>query len=137
MRDAVHVLTRGVIRVLRPLALVTASVGLLVSAAGTAVGDERIESARGQGNTVSLDVLGPVGLAAVVVGVVGMAAGVLRSRKRARQRMVSEAPRAPETDVTSGSGVPAVADAVLAEQSTEPMLAPVRPGRQSRSILSR
>nr|WP_243859599.1 hypothetical protein [Amycolatopsis arida] len=63
------------------MALVVVSTVLLVTAGTGAAA----QAARVEPNQVSFGLLGPVGLAAVLIGIVGMTAGVLRQRRRARE----------------------------------------------------
>nr|WP_091505191.1 hypothetical protein [Amycolatopsis sacchari] len=48
-------------------------------------------------NEMSFGLLGPVGLAAVVLGVVGMALGVVRQRRKAAQPPAEPTPAEPDT----------------------------------------
>jgi hypothetical protein len=100
------------------VALVPAA--LLLAAAGSASADV-ITTAQADGNAESFGVLGPVGLVAVALGIVGMTLGVLRQRRKTR--VAEAAPAVPEVP----DPVTAMAEAVLGEPDatpTRPFLTP-------------
>nr|WP_091674012.1 hypothetical protein [Amycolatopsis marina] len=90
----------------------------LVATAGTATAEQ---AARVEPNTVTFGLLGPVGLVAVVLGIVGMAAGVVRQRRRVRATAA-----AGSGDTMSGQ-VSAMAGAMLAEGATRTDLTTTSP----------
>jgi len=63
-------------------------------------------------------VLGPVGLVAVALGIVGMTLGVLRQRRKARAAEVAAPVAAPEPEAPGA--VTAMAEAVLADTDNTP-----------------
>ncbi|MEV6879377.1 hypothetical protein [Amycolatopsis sp. NPDC051128] len=95
--------------------------GLLLAVGGSASADV-ITTARADGNAESFGVLGPVGLVAVALGIVGMTLGVLRQRRKTR--LAEAAPAVPEVP----DPVTALAEAVLGE----PDATPTRPFLTSR-----
>lgn len=58
---------------------------LCLAAAGTGVANAADSQVAPATETMSFGVLGPVGLAAVVLGIVGMTLGVIRQRRKATQ----------------------------------------------------
>nr|WP_235999723.1 hypothetical protein [Qaidamihabitans albus] len=72
--------------------------------AGAAQAAQPGRSVQAEPNAMTFGLLGPVGLAAVVLGVLGMAAGVARQRRRARAAE------------PAGAEMAAMAEAVLAEE---------------------
>jgi hypothetical protein len=66
------------------MALTVVPVGLLVVGAGTASAAGTDTTVRADSTTITFGALGPVGVIAVALGIVGMAAGVFRQRRRAR-----------------------------------------------------
>nr|WP_245975591.1 hypothetical protein [Amycolatopsis palatopharyngis] len=73
----------------------------LATAAGTATAEQ---AARVEPNTVTFGLLGPVGLAAVVLGIIGMTAGVVRQRRRARATEPADAGSTVSDHVTAMAG---------------------------------
>jgi hypothetical protein len=86
-------------------------VGLL-AAGGVALAD--VTTARADSNAESFGLLGPVGLVAVALGIVGMTLGVLRQRRKTR--VAEAAPAVPEVP----DPVTAMAEAVLGEPDATP-----------------
>jgi hypothetical protein len=107
VRNPVELFLRSAIRALRAAAvLVAVPFGLLAAGAGGALAQDAGAVARVEPSNIPFGILGPVGLVAVAIGVLGMAAGVLRQRRKARVD-AAEAGVPPR--------VAAVAEAVLAE----------------------
>ncbi|GHF86962.1 hypothetical protein FHX82_004538 [Amycolatopsis bartoniae] len=78
-----------------PVRLFGASTGVLflaLLAGGTGVADAAEAQVTPPTNEMSFGLLGPVGLAAVILGVVGMALGVVRQRRKAAQVPVEPEP---------------------------------------------
>jgi hypothetical protein len=94
--------------------LVTVSAGLLVVREGAAFAQTTGTTTQAQPDAVTFGLLGPVGLAAVALGIVGMTAGVVRQRRKARAAAAEAAP------------VVAMAEATLADEPTRPALTPRR-----------
>ncbi|GAA4540879.1 hypothetical protein [Amycolatopsis samaneae] len=116
MRNPGHPLTRSVLRGTRVTAvLVAVPAALLLAAGGAALADD--PEARVETSVVSFGLLGPVGVVAVALGIVGMALGVLRQRRKARAAAVAAAPEptAVADAAVAGTDVTAMAEAVLAE----------------------
>jgi hypothetical protein len=115
---------RSTLRGLRAAAVVALiSAGLLSAGGGMALAD--VTTAQAGTNAESFGVLGPVGLVAVALGIVGMTLGVLRQRRKTRStaEIVQAVPAVPEVT----GPVTALAEAVLAEPDvtpTGPFLAP-------------
>lgn len=110
MRSARAGLVRSSAVMIRATAvLITGSLAAFVAMGGTASAEQTGQAARVEPNTVTFGLLGPVGLAAVVLGIIGMTAGVVRQRRRTRTT-ASAGPG----DNTSGQ-VTAMAEAVLAD----------------------
>jgi hypothetical protein len=65
-------------------ALTVVPVGLLVVGTGTASAAGTDTTVRADSTTITFGALGPVGVIAIALGIVGMAAGVFRQRRRAR-----------------------------------------------------
>jgi hypothetical protein len=108
-------LVRSAIRVVRAsVVLAAVPTGLLGLGTGAAFAQGAGTTARAGATTVTFGLLGPVGLAAVGLGIVGMAVGVLRQRRKARTAAVAAEPAV--TDVA------AMAEAVLVEGPTHPAL---------------
>ena len=120
MRNPGHLLMRSTLRGFRAAAvLVVVPAGLLAAGAATALAD--VTTAQADTNTDSFGVLGPVGLVAVALGIVGMTLGVLRQRRKTRStaEVVEAVPVVPEVT----GPVTALAEAAL----SEPDVAPTRP----------
>ncbi|NIJ14094.1 hypothetical protein FHU38_004438 [Saccharomonospora amisosensis] len=102
MRNPVSEQSRPLARVLRGGAALVAVQALmaflLVIGAGTA------SAAQAEPNAMTFGLLGPVGLVAVVLGVLGMAAGVVRQRRKARAQVVAMAEPAADVPAYSRSG---------------------------------
>jgi hypothetical protein len=126
--------------VMRSVAVLAALPAVLLGGAGVAAADG---ITRAEPDNVTFGLLGPVGLAAVALGVVGMTAGVIRQRRRAQAveetTETAQAAEATSTEaaeatrpVPTPSPVPrhtdvtAMAEAVLAEESTRPAATPAR-----------
>ncbi|WIX79857.1 hypothetical protein QRX50_03385 [Amycolatopsis carbonis] len=89
MRNPGHLLLRSTLRSARSATLVVLPAVLLLAGSGTALADDgvvRAETPSGFG------ILGPVGLVAVALGIVGMALGVLRQRRKARAATATALP---------------------------------------------
>ena len=83
---------------------------LLVAVPASATTRQSVPLAQVQTDTVPFGLLGPVGVVAIVIGLVGMVAGTVRHRRRSRAAAEPEA--ASELDP-------------VAQQPTRPILAPV------------
>ncbi|QFU93819.1 hypothetical protein [Amycolatopsis sp. YIM 10] len=94
MRNSLPGLMRSVTRL--AAVAVTLVTGLLWGTLGMA----NAAAARPEPEAMTFGVLGPVGLVAVVLGVLGMAAGVLRQRKKARAAQQPEPVLAEEPALT-------------------------------------
>ncbi|WP_019818563.1 hypothetical protein [Saccharomonospora saliphila] len=81
----------------RPVVMGGTTVGVLAVSSGTAVAEPVSYALRAEPNALTFGLLGPVGLAAVAFGVLGMAAGVVRQR-RGRARAAAEARAQEEPD---------------------------------------
>jgi hypothetical protein len=122
VRNPMVFLVRPTVRVVRAsVLLVAVPAGLLVLGAGAGFAQGAESTARAE-TTATFGLLGPVGLAAVALGIVGMAAGVLRQRRKARTAAFAAEPAV--TDVA------AMAEAVLVDEPTRMASAPA-PRRQS------
>lgn len=113
MRNPGQLLMRSTLRGFRAgavLALVPAAV--VLAGGGTAFAD--VTTAQADANAESFGVLGPVGLVAVALGIVGMTLGVLRQRRKTR--VAEAAPAVPEPP----GPVTAMAEAVLGEPDATP-----------------
>lgn len=109
MRNPVHLLMRSALPAARATAVAALPVALLVAGAGSASAAET--TSRAETTNMAFGLLGPVGLIAVALGIVGMAFGVLRQRRKARAAAAAPAPAPSATP-----DVPAMAQAVLAEE---------------------
>ena len=114
MRNPGQTLLRSTLRGFRAAAVVAlVPAGLLLAGGGSAFAD--VATVRADANAESFGVLGPVGLVAVALGIVGMTLGVLRQRRKTR------AAAAATTVVAEVPGpVTAMAEAVLADPDTAP-----------------
>ncbi|WAL65031.1 hypothetical protein ORV05_29580 [Amycolatopsis cynarae] len=103
-------------------------VAMLATGTGVAAAAETPKAAT-EAETMSLGVLGPVGLAAVILGVVGMALGVLRQRRKAQADSADSAaaPAVPEAAPVAASSE--IADLPGAAVET-PVFTPHRPSVQ-------
>jgi hypothetical protein len=101
-------------RISHPLraAVITPAVIAVVLASGGIAGAAESGSAPVEADLTTFGLLGPVGLAAVALGIIGMALGVLRQRRKSQA--ATEAPNQPAEP-------PAVA-----ADSDEPTLTPYR-----------
>ncbi len=109
MRNPVHLLMRSALPAARVAAVVAIPVALLVAGAVPASAAESTSRSE-----MAFGLLGPVGLVAVALGIVGMAFGVLRQRRKARAAV----PAAPAALTPVRSAIPdvaAMAEAVLAK----------------------
>ncbi|WP_245901194.1 hypothetical protein [Prauserella shujinwangii] len=98
-------MTRSFARALRAAAALGLVPVALLLGAGAAHAEQSVQA---EPNAMTFGLLGPVGLAAVVLGVVGMAAGVVRQRRKTRE----EAAAAERVH----ADVPALAGAVAADE---------------------
>ncbi|MDX3195519.1 hypothetical protein PV458_44570 [Streptomyces sp. MN03-5084-2B] len=130
MRNPGRTLLRSTLRGLRAavvLALVPAGL-LLAGGAGAfaAVTTTTTTTAQADSNVEAFGVLGPVGLVAVALGIVGMTLGVLRQRRKTRAATAALA-EATTVVVELPGPVTAMAEAVLADPDgtpTRPFLTP-------------
>lgn len=83
---------------------------LLVAVPASATTLQHVPLAQVQADTVAFGLLGPVGVVAIVIGLVGMVAGTVRHRRRLRS--AAEPETASEHDA-------------IQQQPTSPMRAPV------------
>lgn len=118
MRNPVHLLMRSALPAARAAAVTALPVALLVAVGGSASAADT--TSRAESTNMAFGLLGPVGLIAVALGIVGMAFGVLRQRRKARAATVIPAPAPAATP-----DVPAMAEAVLAEEDA--LTRPQRP----------
>jgi hypothetical protein len=96
VHNPVGFLVRSTMRVVRTSVLVVVPAGLLVLGAGAASAQEAADTTvRAEPSAVTFGLLGPVGLVAVALGIVGMTAGVVRQRRKARAAAIAETPTAP------------------------------------------
>lgn len=120
MRNPGQTLLRSTLRGFRAVAVVAlVPAGLLLAGGGSAFAD--VVVAQAGTNADSFGVLGPVGLVAVALGIVGMTLGVLRQRRktRAATALTEAVPVVPDLP----GPVTAMAEAVLAD----PDVTPTRP----------
>ncbi|MFB9683101.1 hypothetical protein [Amycolatopsis plumensis] len=113
MRNPGRTLLRSTLRGFRVvvvLALVPAGLFVAGGSAFAAV----TTTAQADTNVEAFGVLGPVGLVAVALGIVGMTLGVLRQRRKTR--LAEAAPAVPEVP----DPVTAMAEAVLGEPDATP-----------------
>ncbi|OXM66875.1 hypothetical protein CF165_19045 [Amycolatopsis vastitatis] len=120
MRNPGQTLLRSTLRGFRAAAVVAlVPAGLLLAGGGSAFAD--VTTVRADANAESFGVLGPVGLVAVALGIVGMTLGVLRQRRktRAAAALAPAVPVIPVAPEVPGP-VTAMAEAVLADPDTAP-----------------
>jgi len=119
VRNPVSFLVRSTMRVVRTSVLTVAvPAGLLVLGAGVASAQEAAgTTVRAEPSAVTFGLLGPVGLVAVALGIVGMTAGVVRQRRKARAAAIAETPTAPITTL---------AETAFASEPARPTLTPQR-----------
>jgi hypothetical protein len=91
--------------------------GLLVLGTGEASAAGTYTTVRAESTTITFGLLGPVGVVAIALGIVGMTAGVVRQLRKAKAAVV-------ETTAAADSGVIGMAEAVLAEDPTNPAMSP-------------
>jgi hypothetical protein len=109
---------RSTLRGFRAAAVVAlVPAGLLLAGGGSAFADAT--TVRADTNAESFGVLGPVGLVAVALGIVGMTLGVLRQRRKTRAAAAALA-SATTVAVEVPGAVTAMAEAVLADPDTAP-----------------
>ncbi|WP_414937056.1 hypothetical protein [Amycolatopsis sp. cmx-11-51] len=99
---------RSALPAARAAAVVAIPVALLVAGAGPASAAESTSRSE-----MAFGLLGPVGLIAVALGIVGMALGVLRQRRKAR--VVAGGPAVATPIQPAAPDVAAMAEAVLAK----------------------
>jgi hypothetical protein len=105
---------RSTLRGLRAAAVVAlVPAGLLLAGGGSAFAGG-VTIAQADSNAETFGLLGPVGLVAVALGIVGMTLGVLRQRRKTR--LAEAAPAVPEVP----DPVTAMAEAVLGEPEATP-----------------
>jgi len=125
VRNPGRTLLRSTLRGSRAVAVVAlVPAALLLAGAGGAFAADTTIAQAGT-NAETFGVLGPVGLVAVALGIVGMTLGVLRQRRktRAAAALAEAAPVVPDLP----GPVTAMAEAVLADPDvtpTRPFLAP-------------
>lgn len=110
MRNPVHLLMRSALPAARAAAVVAIPVALLVAGAGPASAADMTSRSE-----MAFGLLGPVGLIAVALGVVGMAFGVFRQRRKARAAAVAPVVTTPPQP--AAPHVAAMAEAVLADDA--------------------
>lgn len=117
MRNPGQTLLRSTLRGFRAAAVVAlVPAGLLLAGGGSAFADAT--TVRADTNAESFGVLGPVGLVAVALGIVGMTLGVLRQRRKTRAAAALAAATTVAVEVPGA--VTAMAEAVLADPDTAP-----------------
>jgi hypothetical protein len=113
VRNPGPTLMRSTLRASRAAAVVAlVPAALLLAGGGNAFAD--VVTAQADSGAESFGVLGPVGLVAVALGIVGMTLGVLRQRRKTR--VAEAAPAVPEAP----GPVTAMAEAVLGEPDATP-----------------
>jgi len=111
VRNPVHLLMRSSVPAARAAAVVAIPVALLVAGAVPASAAESTSRSE-----MAFGLLGPVGLIAVALGIVGMAFGVFRQRRKARATAVAPAVSSVPAQPTTPH-VAAMAEAVLADDA--------------------
>jgi len=116
VRNPGQLLMRSTLRGFRAAAVIALVPAGLLAAGGVALAD--VTTAQADTNADSFGVLGPVGLVAVALGIVGMTLGVLRQRRKIRStaEVVEAVPVVPEVT----GPVTAMAEAVLSDPDTTP-----------------
>ena len=126
MRNPGRTLLRSTLRGSRAVAVVAlVPAALLLAGAGGAFAADTTIAQAGT-NAETFGVLGPVGLVAVALGIVGMTLGVLRQRRKTRAATAALA-EATTVVVELPGPVTAMAEAVLADPDgtpTRPFLTP-------------
>ena len=120
MRNPGRTLLRSTLRGSRAAVVVALVPAALLLAGGGSAFAAVTTTAQSGANAESFGVLGPVGLVAVALGIVGMTLGVLRQRRKTRAA-------AALAEATPDGPVTAMAEAVLADPDvtpTRPFLAP-------------
>lgn len=113
MRNPGRTLLRSTLRGSRAAVVVALVPAGLLLAGGSAFAADTT-TAQADTNVEAFGVLGPVGLVAVALGIVGMTLGVLRQRRKTR--LAEAAPAVPEVP----DPVTAMAEAVLGEPDATP-----------------
>lgn len=109
--DPKRLLMRSVLRVVCvSMVLVAVPAALLTIGAHAALASGPARAVHADSATIAFGLLGPVGFGAVALGIVGMTAGVVRQRRKARTTTVPPESRVP--DLT------AMVDPVLSEEPT-------------------
>ncbi|MEV0065153.1 hypothetical protein [Amycolatopsis sp. NPDC050768] len=90
MRNPGHLLLRCTLRSARSATLAVLPAVLLLAGSGTALADDSV--VRAETPSAGFGILGPVGLVAVALGIVGMALGVLRQRRKTRAATATALP---------------------------------------------
>ncbi|MFC3450090.1 hypothetical protein [Amycolatopsis speibonae] len=101
---------RSALPAARATAVIAIPVALLVAGAVPASAAESTSRSE-----MAFGLLGPVGLIAVALGIVGMAFGVFRQRRKARAAAAAHAPAAPVQP--AAPHVAAMAEAVLTDEA--------------------
>jgi hypothetical protein len=118
VRNALPLLVRSAVRSARASTVLTVvPAGLLLLGAGEASAADTDTIVQAESTTITFGLLGPVGVVAIALGIVGMTAGVVRQHRRAKAVVV-------ETTTATDSGVIGMAGAVLAEDPTNPAMSP-------------
>ncbi|MFJ8913164.1 hypothetical protein [Amycolatopsis sp. NPDC102389] len=102
---------RSSVPVARVAAVIAIPVALLVAGAVPASAAESTSRSE-----MAFGLLGPVGLIAVALGIVGMALGVFRQRRKARAAAVAPAPAAPVQPAAPPVAAMAEADVLTSQQ---------------------
>lgn len=147
MRNRVRPLSRSSARAKRGAVVVLMTVAAVVAGAGAASADTL---AQGEPDVLTFGILGPVGLVAVVIGVLGMTAGVIRQRKKVAAEaakaaeVVAESEKEPvlleaktKTCIAGDLRADIPADLLVEEDSTHPVLSPIARRRVRSAVYSR
>ncbi|WP_431605666.1 hypothetical protein [Amycolatopsis melonis] len=140
MRNPGHLLLRSTLRGFRAATVVALIPAGLLLTGGSAFATVTT-TAQADTNAESFGVLGPVGLVAVALGIVGMTLGVLRQRRKTRAALAltDAAPLATTTDALpkpeiAGRTAPAAQPEISARPTPMPgavLAEPNRPGRSA------